>query len=102
LAFDEVLAAVPMGFTCAEPHEDFEATIFQVSLEGDKSPAAFFFNLAEESDDLVAVKEKFAGAFGFQVGTIAVAVRSDVKGVQPGFAVFDFTVSVGEVTSACS
>jgi len=89
-----------MGFACAETHEDFEATIFQVSLEGDKCAAAFFLDLTEESDDFVAVKEKFAGAFGFEVGTIAVAIRSDVEGVEPGFSVFDFTVCVGEVTSA--
>jgi hypothetical protein len=102
LSFDEVLATVSMGFSCAETHEDFEATIFQVSLEGDKSPAAFFFDLAQESDDLVAVKKKFAGAFGFQIRTIAVTVGGDVEGVEPSFAVFDFAVSVSEVTPACS
>jgi len=102
LAFDEVLAAVPMGFTGTETHEDFEATVFQISLEGDEGSTAFFFNLAEESDDLVAVKEKFAGPFSFEVRTIAMAVRSDVKGVEPSFAVFDFAVSVGEVAPACS
>jgi len=91
-----------MGFTGAETHEDFEAAIFQVSLEGDEGTAAFFLNLAEESDNLVAVKKEFARAFGFQVGTIAMAVRSDVKGVEPGFAVFDFAVGVGEVASACA
>jgi len=102
LAFDKVLAAVPMGFTCAKTHEDFEATVFQVSLEGDECAATFFLDLTEESDDLVAVKEKFAGAFGFEVGTIAVAIGSDVEGVEPGFAVFDFAVGVGEVASACA
>jgi hypothetical protein len=89
-----------MGFACTETHEDFEATVFQISLQGDECTAAFFLDLTEESDDFVAVKEKFAGAFGFEVGTIAVAIRSDVEGVEPGFSVFDFTVSVGEVTSA--
>ena len=29
-------------------------------------------------------------------------VGSDVKGVEPSFAVFDFAVSVGEVAPACS
>ena len=48
------------------------------------------------------MKEKFTGAFGFEVGTIAMAVRSDVEGVEPSFAVFDFAVSVSEVTPACS
>jgi hypothetical protein len=89
-----------MGFTGAETHEDFEAAIFQVSLEGDEGTAAFFLNLAEESDNLVAVKEKFAGAFGLEVRTITVAVRGNVKGVEPGFSVFDFAVGVGEVASA--
>jgi len=91
-----------MGFACAETHEDFEATVFQISLEGDEGTTAFFLDLAEESDDLVAVKEKFAGAFSFEVCTIAMAVRSDVEGVEPSFAVFDFAVSVSEVTPACS
>jgi hypothetical protein len=91
-----------MGFTGAETHEDFEATIFQISLEWDEGSTAFFFNLAEESDNLVAVKKKFSGAFGFQVRTIAVAVGGDVKGVEPSFTVFDFRVSVGEVASACA
>ena len=91
-----------MGFTGAETHENFEATVFQISLEGDEGTAAFFLNLAEESDDLVTVKEKFAWAFGFEVGTIAVAVGGDVEGVEPGFAVFDFAVGVSEVTPACS
>jgi len=91
-----------MGFTGAETHEDFKATILQISLEGDEGTAAFFLDLAEESDDLVAVKEKFAGAFGFEVGTITVAIGGDVEGVEPGFSVFDFAVSVSEVTPACS
>ena len=46
------------------------------------------------------MKEKFAGSFGFEVCTIAMAVGGDVKGVEPSFAVFDFAVGVGEVTSA--
>jgi hypothetical protein len=91
-----------MCFACSKANEDFEATIFQVSLEGNEGTTAFFLNLAEESDDLVAVKEKFAGPFSFEVRTIAMAVRSDVKGVEPSFAVFDFAVSVSEVAPACS
>ena len=70
-----------MGFTSTEADEDFEATIFQVSLEGDEGTAALFFDLAEESDDFGAVKEKFAGAFGFEVGTVSMAVGGDVKRV---------------------
>jgi len=46
------------------------------------------------------VKEEFAGSFGFEVCTIAVAVGCDVEGVEPSFAVFDFSVGVGEVASA--
>jgi len=89
-----------MGFACAETHEDFEATVFQISLEWDEGTAAFLLDLAKESDDLVAVKEKFAGAFSFEVRTIAMAVGGDVKGVEPGFSVFDFAVGVGEIASA--
>ena len=46
------------------------------------------------------MKQKFAGAFGFEIRTVAMAVGGDVKGVEPSFAVFDFTVGVGEVASA--
>ena len=46
------------------------------------------------------MKEKFAGSFGFEVRTIAMAVGGDVKRVEPSFAVFDFAVGVGEVASA--
>jgi hypothetical protein len=56
LAFDEVLAPVAMRFACSKAHENFEATIFQVSLEGNEGTTAFFLNLPEESDDLVAMK----------------------------------------------
>ena len=35
LAFDEVLASVSMRFACSKANEDFETTIFQVSLEWD-------------------------------------------------------------------
>jgi len=45
------------------------------------------------------VKKKFAGAFGFEVGAVAVAVRGDVERVEPGFAVFNFPVGMGEVAS---
>jgi hypothetical protein len=54
-----------MRFACSKAHEDFEATIFQVSLEWNEGATPFFLNLAEESDDLVAMKEEFTGAFGF-------------------------------------
>jgi len=43
------------------------------------------------------VKKKFAGAFGFKVRAVAMAVRGDVEGVEPGFAVFNFSVGMGEI-----
>ena len=46
------------------------------------------------------MKQKFAGSFGFEICTIAVAVGGDVEGVEPSFTVFDFAVGVGEVASA--
>ena len=46
------------------------------------------------------MKEEFPRAFGFEVGAVAVAVGGDVKGVEPSFAVFDFTVGVSEVAAA--
>ena len=48
------------------------------------------------------MKEEFPRAFGFEVGAVAVAVRGDVEGVEPSFAVFDFAVGVGEVATACA
>lgn len=45
------------------------------------------------------MKQKFAGAFGFEVRTIAMAVGGDMERVEPSFAVFDFTIGVGEVAS---
>ena len=81
LAFDEVLATIPMGFTSTEADEDFEATIFQVALEGDEGAAALFFDLAEKADDFGAMQQKFAGAFGFEIGTVSMAVGGDVKRV---------------------
>lgn len=44
-----------MGFTSTEADEDFEATIFQVALEGDEGAAALFFDLAEKADDFGAM-----------------------------------------------
>ena len=46
------------------------------------------------------MKEELSGAFGFEVRTIAMAVGGDMERVEPSFAVFDFTVGVGEVASA--
>ena len=46
------------------------------------------------------MKEKFAGALRFEIGAVAVAVRGDVKGVEPSFAVFDFSVGVGQIATA--
>ena len=48
------------------------------------------------------MEEEFSRAFGFEVGAVAVAVGSDVEGVKPSFAVFDFTVSVSEVAATCA
>jgi len=100
LTFDEVLAAISMGLASAKADEDFEATIFKISLEGNESAAALFLDLAEKADDFSAMKEKFAGALRFEIGTVAVAVRGDVKGVEPGLAVFDFSVGVSEIATA--
>ena len=70
-----------MRLTGAEADEDFEATIFQVALEGDEGATALFFDLAEKADDFGTVQQKFAGAFGFEVGTVSMAVGGDMKGV---------------------
>ena len=70
-----------MGFTGAEADEDFEATIFQVALEGDEGATALFFDFAAEGGDFGKVHEKFGAAFGFEVGTVSMAVGGDVKRV---------------------
>ena len=46
------------------------------------------------------MKEKFAGALRFEIGAVAVAVRGDVKRVEPSFTVFDFTIGVGQIATA--
>jgi hypothetical protein len=48
------------------------------------------------------VEEEFAGPIRFGVGPVAVAVGGDVKGVEPGFTVFNAAVGVGEVPPAGS
>jgi len=45
------------------------------------------------------VKKKFAGAFGFKVRAVAMAVGSDVERVEPGLAVFNFPVGMGEISA---
>jgi len=99
LAFDEVLAAVPMGFSSAQTDKNLESTVFEVALEGNEGAAALFFDLAEEAHDFCPVKKKFARAFSFKVGAVAVAVRGDVERIEPGFAVFNFSVGMGEIAS---
>jgi len=46
------------------------------------------------------MKEEFAGAFGFEVRTIAVAIGGDVEGVEPSLAVFNFSVGVSQIATA--
>jgi len=45
-----------MGLASAKADEDFEATIFKISLEGNESAAALFLDLAEKADDFSAMK----------------------------------------------
>jgi len=99
LTFDEVLAAVPMGFSGAQAHKNFKAAVFQVTLEGNEGATALFFDLSEKTNDFCPVKKEFSRALGFEVGAVAVAVRGDVERVEPGFAVFNFPVGMGEVAS---
>ena len=100
LAFDEVLPAVAVGFAQSQADEDLEAAVFEIALEGDEGAGAAFFDLAHEAHDFGVVEEEFAGAVGLRVGPVAVAVGGDVEGVEPGLAVFDPAVGVGEVASA--
>ena len=45
------------------------------------------------------VQEKFTRAIGFRVGAVPMAVGGDMEGVEPGLAVFDPAVGVGEVAA---
>ena len=46
------------------------------------------------------VKEQFALTIRFRVGPVAVAIGSDVEGVEPSFTIFDASVGVGEIATA--
>ena len=86
-----------MGFAGTQAHENFEAAVFEVTLEGHKCPGAAFFDLAEEAMDLRLMEEELAGPVRFRVGSVTVAVGGNVEGVEPGFAVFNPAEGVGEV-----
>jgi len=89
-----------MGFAGAEADENFKAAIFEVALERDEGAGTAFFDLAKQAVDLSFVKEELAGAIGFRVGAVAMAIGGDVKGVEPGFPVFNPPKRMGEVTPA--
>lgn len=89
-----------MGFAGAEADEDFEAAIFEVALEWDEGAGTAFFDLAKQAVNLSFVKEELAGAIGFRVGAIAMTIGGDVKGVEPGFPVFNPPKGMSEVTPA--
>ncbi len=86
-----------MGFAGTQAHENFEAAILKIAFERDQSAGATFFNLPKKAVDLGLVEKKFAGAVGFRVGPIAVAVGGDVERVKPSLAVFNPAERVGEV-----
>jgi hypothetical protein len=89
-----------VGFAGTQAHKNFEAAVFEVTLERYKCTGAAFFDLAEKTVNLGLVEKKFTGPVGFRVGAVAVAVGGDVEGVKPGFAVFNAAVGVGEVAVA--
>lgn len=89
-----------MGFAGTQAHENFEAAVFEVTLEGHKCPGAAFFDLAEEAMDLRLMEEELAGPVRFRVGSVTVAVGRDMEGVEPSFAVFNPAKGVGEVAVA--
>ena len=100
LAFDEVLPAIPVGFTGTQADENLEAAVLEIPLEGNQGAGSAFFDLPEETVNLGLVEKKFSGPVGLRVGAVAVAVGGDVEGVKPGFAVFNAAVGVGEVAVA--
>ena len=100
MAFDEVLASVPVSFAEAESDENLEAAVFKVAFEWDEGAGAAFFDLTKEPDDFGMVKEQFALTIWFRVSPVAVAVGGDMEGVEPGFTIFDASVGVGEIATA--
>ncbi len=46
------------------------------------------------------MEKKFPGSVRFRVGAVPVAIRGDVEGVEPSFAVFNPAEGVGEVAVA--
>ena len=100
MAFDEILAPVPVSFAEAESDENLEAAVFKVAFEWDEGAGAAFFDLTKEPDDFGMVKEQFALTIRFRVGPVAVAVGGDVEGVEPSFTIFDTGVGVGEIATA--
>ena len=99
LTFDEVLAAVPMCFSGPKAHKNFKAAVFQVTFQGNEGAAALFFDLAEKANDFCPVKKEFSGALGFEVRAVAVAVGGNVERVEPGLAVFNFPIGMGEISA---
>ena len=81
MAFDEVLASIPVSFAEAEANENLKAAVFKVAFEGNEGAGAAFFDLTKEPDDFGMVKEQFALTIRFRVGPVAVAIGGDVEGV---------------------
>ena len=100
MAFDEVLAPVPVSFAEAESDENLEAAVFKVAFEWDEGAGAAFFDLTKEPDDFGMVKEQFALTIWFRVGPVTVAVGGDMEGVEPSFTIFDAGVGVCEIATA--
>ena len=100
MAFDEVLATVPVSFAEAESDENLEAAVFKVAFEWDEGAGAAFFDLTKEPDDFGMMKEQFALTIRLRVGPVAVAIGGDVEGVEPSFTIFDAGVGVGEIATA--
>ena len=46
------------------------------------------------------MEKEFPGSVGLRIGAVPVAVRRDMEGVEPGFAVFNPAERVGEVAVA--
>jgi hypothetical protein len=100
LALDQVLSAVAVGFAQSESDENLEAAVFEIAFEGNEGAGTAFFDLAHEAHDFGMVQQKFARAIRLGIGSVAVAVGGDVKGVEPSLPVFNAAVGVGQVASA--
>ena len=88
-----------MAFAGAQPEQDLESAVFQISLQGNEGARTTFFDLTKKAVDLGLMEEELAGTIRFRVGPVSVNVGGDMEGVEPSLPVFDAAERMGEVAA---